>query len=101
MPEPLDLIRNSINNPYRSENSPLYRGDGETRVVGRYVRRLDDMKSPVDAFSSIVISQTDSAIALKSSAPPGKGVRPHRHPVNQYLFILEGELDVYFGSRLH
>jgi mannose-6-phosphate isomerase-like protein (cupin superfamily) len=98
MSRPSETVPEIVNLPPITQTS-MWTGSDERRTVGNYVRPLDDIVIEPDQYASTVLSQLDSALALRSTAPPGKAVPLHRHPVNQYMFVVEGELEVRFGSR--
>lgn len=72
----------------------------ETRQVGKYFRRFEEIECPPDEFSSICVGQFDSAVLMKSSCPPNHiGSSPHRHASNQYLFVAKGTLVVVIAGQ--
>jgi quercetin dioxygenase-like cupin family protein len=67
------------------------------RQVGSYFRPFADVDEP----GSICVALMESIMVMKSSYEPGNGVQPHAHSVDQFLFMLDGQLTVQIGQSTY
>jgi mannose-6-phosphate isomerase-like protein (cupin superfamily) len=68
----------------------------------RYLRSFSDVTPQPGVFDSQFLAAWESCGLLRSVVPPGKeGFRLHMHPVDQFYYILEGEMQVQIGNQTY
>lgn len=71
-------------------------------VLAGPVRSIEFADLPDDRFFSRHIHLSDEVIVyLSGNAPARLGPPPHAHPVDQYFYQLEGELELELGQDAH
>jgi mannose-6-phosphate isomerase-like protein (cupin superfamily) len=65
-------------------------------------RPVDFSVVPTDRFSSLHLHLSDEVVIyLSGNAPSEPGPPPHSHSVDQYFYILEGEIELVLGTLTH